>query len=51
MITKCWSNDSEVRPSCEQLIADLAAMRVEYDKNQTQWKSLCSSVRVNEDDI
>ena len=52
MITKCWSHETEVRPTCEELLTELTAARAEYEKGVSQWAALCSgSVHVDDDSV
>jgi len=43
LIRKCWAPEADSRPSCEEILADLQAVRAEYEKNVPQWQSLCST--------
>jgi len=51
VITKCWSHDADVRPSCEELLEELTAIRNDYQKNAHVWIAMSHPLLcVNEDD-
>lgn len=50
IITRCWSHDSDVRPTCEELLEQLSIVRKDYESNIDDWSSLCTPTRPNPDD-